>query len=144
MAISCGYQNLAEDFSQDLACRYLEGKSHHQTLNQSFIDYLRSHLGKPKTARHRGMSKYKQLSKVKLRVEPIEPIFCTDIMSELLNQMKKPEVFRLYFIEDWTVKEMSEYFDISMSSMSHRIKYMNNKIRNIICVKTENNNENPL
>lgn len=40
-----GYSEIAEDFAGDLVVRWLEGKSQHQPIEYSFIEYLRREYG---------------------------------------------------------------------------------------------------
>jgi len=40
-----GYSDIAEDFGGWISIKWLEGKSQHQTINQSFIDFLRLEYG---------------------------------------------------------------------------------------------------
>lgn len=46
-AESKGFKEEKEDFAQWLILQYLEKKSQHQTIRQSFIDYRRKHHGDP-------------------------------------------------------------------------------------------------
>jgi hypothetical protein len=46
VAIIKGYDQLSDDFAQDVILRFLEGLSKHQTINQMFIDFIRVQFGR--------------------------------------------------------------------------------------------------
>lgn len=147
-AMSKGYGEIAEDFAQSLIQRYCEGKSQHQTIDQSFIDYLREQYGRTRT--NGSHNRYEE------RRNAVDITTCRDLAisaTELrfnrdysfLFRGRELEIYQDYFILEETEDKIGSHYDVTESRICQILSKIKNKLATqIIYEKMENEELKPI
>lgn len=148
-----GFDQEAEDFASWVTIKYLEGKSQHQTLDQSFIEYRRKHHGNPRTrgyrARKSAESHYITLTplesdeKGQAELRSAERSF-VDVSGESEDYRREdpdPSIhlsgrdliaYQLVYQEELTLKEAGELLGVTESRMSQILKRVTTDIAHAV------------
>lgn len=144
-----GYPELADDFAGQIFVYFLEKPDRGATVDQLFIDFLRSTHGRPGTpggdARITGAARTVSLDQNASGIEgadgPLlhELIGCVehDPEPELADgrfahclRGREAEIYELYFVEEWSEATIGELLRLSESRVSQLLKPMKRKIQN--------------
>jgi len=130
-----GYSELADDFAQEVALNRLSGRGRHQTIDQAFIDYLRSQYGRtgargsgsgsgrvPKHINHVNIDKIRDLA------EPTRDLAPPREFAHLFRG-REAELYRAYFVEERANKSIGEELGITESRVSQLLSPIKERIR---------------
>lgn len=134
MARYRGHQELADDFGGWIAERWLSGKSLHQRLAFSFIDFIRSEYGRLVT-----MNRTDVLDRAIRFIDPsmIENMAFTPNNDEFKSLQSNPamylrekelKIYRLYVDEGLKMKEIAEKTGLSKGRISQIMSIIVEKI----------------
>lgn len=133
VAIKRGYPELADDFSQEIVVHYLSGKGRHQTVDQFFIDYLRSRYGDSRNGRNRvgnaAERNYIELDEVR-NLADHSGDDKSDRNSAHYFTGKELTLYHLYFEEQMREAHIGALFGVTESRISQMLNPMKKKIQN--------------
>jgi hypothetical protein len=116
-----GYPELADDFAQELALHWLSGHGKHQTVDQFFIDYLRTLYGRSGVCSDR--SKYSErrnyvdLTEARDIAAPSRDLEPKREYSHLFSG-RESVIYELYFVEERSGEAIGEYLGVTESRVS--------------------------
>lgn len=147
-ARSKGYGEIADDFAQSLIQRYCEGKSQHQTIDQSFIDYLRQQYGRARISgehnRYEERRNAVEISTLRnIATSSDELRFNRDY--SFLFRGKELEIYQDYFILEETEDKIGQHYGVTESRICQILSKIKNKLATqIIYEKMENEELKPI
>lgn len=125
-ALQLGYGYLYEDFFQDLIRKYLEGSAQKQTVEQSFIDFLRARYGrdpnedKQKFNRAISFETYSGSCEFDKHDALHIDIDFKKLIAKLPVHLRS--VARLYYNWGLTQKEIGQIFDVTESRICQQLQ----------------------
>ena len=129
-ARKCGRDQDADDFAGWLTKRYLEGHSKHQTIRQSFIDYLRGAYGNKIRQGKVNLLSAQSIDHVTLIAD--EPFTTIDV-DKMLTKIKadgfERMIIHLKFVWGFTEDEIGKCAGIGGSRISQILKGILEKLR---------------
>lgn len=131
VANKSGYSECADDFAQEVILKYIEGHAQHQTINQSFKDFLRRHYGDTTTISGK-------LKSIALR-SMVQLEEARDIGSESAIERKSGnysflfrghelEIYQRYFLYEQKELEIGRELNLTKSRISQILKEIKSKL----------------
>ncbi len=133
-----GYPDHQEDFAQWLMIKYLEGKSQHQRMRDSFTDYLRETLGDTRKENFVYFRNFISLQDQDYRLGTSgaeeQMVYGREIITLLLTVLKdqEREVFTLYYTQNLDQKAVGARLNITESRVSQILTEVKKKLSKIL------------
>lgn len=137
VATKRGHSELADDFAQEIFVQWLAGHGGHQTIDQAFIDYLRSLYGRtgPRgsgsgsgSGRFSEYRNYVNLDEVRNLAEPARDIQPTWDFTHLFRG-RQAFLYGAYFVEEMSENSIADILGLTESRVSQMIKPMKREIQ---------------
>jgi DNA-directed RNA polymerase specialized sigma24 family protein len=127
VACKRGHSELADDFAQEAVAGWLSGCGRHQTVEQRFIDYLRSQYGRAglRSSRLKFQERRKYVDLDEARNIAADP---GDVGAArqfaYLFAGRQAFLYDAYFVQQLSEKEIGEMLNVSESRVSQMLKPM--------------------
>ncbi len=120
-----GFGREADDISQEIVCKMLEGRHQHATIDQAVLDYIRHRIGR-KTDKYHD-NKLALASVVEFNNIPSEYFYLSENrieVNQLLQRLdeRTREIVILYYYYGYTGEEIGLKFHILESRISQILK----------------------
>lgn len=143
-----GYYQLADDFAQEVLLAFIENPNRKSTVDQLFIDYLRSTYGRPGTPGYE--QRYALACPISLDIQSEDHPSLYDVIGSAESDSRSEQstwecsrlfegreamIYALYFIEQMTESEIGSTLGITESRVSQILKNMKKEIRSYFTMK---------
>lgn len=127
-----GYPQLADDFAQEIIIEFLQNPDRGATVDQLFVDYLRKQYGRTGTpggdAKSYAIHTMGDLDSARhVAHDPGEQLKTR--RTDYFIRGKDYEFYSLYFINEFTKKEIGKIKRITESGVSQRLKPIKKKMQ---------------
>jgi len=120
-ALRIGFNQDAEDIAHEAIINRVRGKGKRQSVDQSVVDAIRGNFGKSKYKRKAKRVSVRHLDNLENKTIPPDSFLNYRKMVKVLDMLDRG-IFNLYFEYGYTQAEIGKIFDVSMTTISLRMK----------------------